>query len=102
MRIHPPELTVREGLVTVRARVEIERDGEGFPDELWFSVPERFEHLCAGGIEPFVVALSPLASLLNEEIVIESTFSERLKYGLDEYWKIINAWLPEKFHTVRL
>jgi hypothetical protein len=102
MRIHPPELTAKDGLVTLRASVSLERDGQNIPDELWFTVPQRFEHLCSRGVEPFVVALSSLASARNEEIQIEGPFSERLSVGLNEYWKIINLWQPERFHPVRL
>ncbi|RUP11135.1 hypothetical protein [Hyphomicrobium sp.] len=102
MRILPPERRIKDGLVTLSAGVRLDGAGPKIPDEIWFKFPEQFEHLCARGIEPFVVALSPLASLLNEEIEIDSAFSERLKLGLDEYWKIINSWLPQKFHQVHL
>lgn len=102
MRIHPPELTVKDGLVTVRARISLERDGQNISDELWFTVPQRFEHLCSRAIEPFVVALSSLASARNEEIQFDGPFSDRLSVGVDEYWKIMNAWFPKKFSPVHL
>lgn len=102
MRIHAPELTAKDGFVTLSAHVSLERDGGNFPDELWFTVPQRYEHLCSRAVEPFVVALSSLASARNEEIHIDGPFSDRLSLGFDEYWKVVHAWLPNEFHPVRL
>ena len=52
MRIHSPELTAKDGFVTLSAHVDIERDRQNIPDKLWFTIPQRFEHLCARGMEP--------------------------------------------------
>ncbi|RUO99199.1 hypothetical protein [Hyphomicrobium sp.] len=102
MRIHSPELATERGFITLRAKVSIDRSAGSFPDELWFTFPQRYEHLCSRAIEPFAVALSLLASTLDEEICVDEPFSERLSVGLQEYWKIFTTWAPQKFKPIRL
>ena len=102
MRIQQPQLETADGLVTIRARVVLNKHRGLFPDDLWFSIPEDFSHLCVSGFEPFVVALSSLASALNEDIEIDGPFSERLSVGLNEYWRILSTWEPKKFNPLRL
>ncbi|MET1047154.1 MAG: hypothetical protein ABWX70_10715 [Hyphomicrobium sp.] len=102
MHIHSPEITASDGNVTLRARVKLDGEQGRFPDELWFTIPQRFEHLFTRGVEPFVVAASMLASTLDEEIRVDGPFSERLSVGLAEYWKIFAAWSPQKFKPIRL
>ena len=102
MRIHSPEMTSKDGLITLSARVSLESGSQEIPDRLWFTIPQRFEHLCAKGFEPFVVAVSALASANNEAVHIEGPFSERLSLGLDEYWRVLTAWSPKDFSHFRL
>ena len=100
MRIFEPEYTVDARCVTLRARVELPRGARGLPDILWFKFPRRAEPLVSPGIEPFVVALSSLASAHNERIDIEAPISERLAIGLEEYWAILSGWAPRRFNPV--
>ncbi len=102
MRVHSPQMTLSDGFVTLRAKVDIGGANDRFPEELWFAVPQRFEHLLTRGFEPFVVAVGLLASTRNEEIRIDGSFSDRLSIGLAEYWKIFAAWAPDKFNPIRL
>ena len=102
MRIQQPQLETADGLVTIRARVVLNKHRGLFPEDLWFSIPEDFSHLCVPSFEPFVVALSSLASALNEDIEIDGPFSERLSVGLNEYWRILSTWEPKKFNPLRL
>lgn len=102
MRIHAPDITSASGSITLSARVSVETAATRLPDTLWFSLPERYEPMIARGTEPFVVALRPSASILNEDITIEGRFSERLSHGLNEYTRVFNAWAPQKFNPIRL
>lgn len=102
MRICSPQLHFEDGSAKLRAKVDIGRNAQRFPEELWFSVPERFAHLFSERSESFVVALSSLASSLNETIVVEGTFSERLSLGLDEYWNVLSTWFPTQFNPLRM
>ncbi len=100
IRINRPEVQVRQGTVTLSARIVV--PGNRFPETLWFAMPERFTALCSAEFEPFVVALSSLASSLDEEITFEGNFCERLAIGLDEYWTIISGWEPSQFRPLKL
>lgn len=102
MRIHAPDITTENGLITLSARISVESSARRFPDTLWFSLPERYEPMIARGSEPFVVAVSQLASILDEDIEIQGRFSERLSHGLDEYVRVFSAWEPQKFNLIRL
>ena len=102
MRIHAPDITTENGSVTLSARISVESSAKQFPETLWFSLPERYEPMIAHGTEPFVVALSQLASILDEGIEIQGRFSERLSHGLGEYARVFNAWAPQKFNLIRL
>jgi len=50
MHIHSPEITASDGNVTLRARVKLDGEQGRFPDELCFTVPQRFEHLLTRGV----------------------------------------------------
>lgn len=102
MRIHAPDITTENGSITLSARISVESSAKRFPETLWFSLPERYEPMIARGTEPFVVAVSQLASILDEDIEIQGRFSERLSHGLDEYARVFSAWAPQKFHLIRL
>lgn len=102
MRIHAPDITTENGSITLSARISVESSAKRFPDTLWFSLPERYEPMIARGTEAFVIAVSQLASLLNEDIEIKGRFSERLSHGLDEYVRVFSAWEPQKFNLIRL
>ena len=88
--------------VTLQARVDFANGTAGFPDSLWFKFPRRFEPILSSGTEPFVVALSSLASALDEPIDLAGQFSEHLSIGFEEYWTIINCWDPQRYHRVAL
>ena len=104
MRIQRRNCTVKDGLrhFECSRQSRARRPGSKFPTVLWFRIPERFEHSVADAIEPFVVALSSLASARNEAMHIEGPFSERLSLGLDEYWKVMTLWEPKEFSHFRL
>ena len=102
MRVHSPELTAKDGLVTLSVRVSLDPGGQQVPERLWFTIPQRFEHLFTQSFEPFVVALSALASARNEAVHVEGPFSDRLSLGLDEYWKLMTLWKPAEFTHFRL
>lgn len=102
MRIHEPAAALDGDSVTLQARIDLARDAARYPDRVWFKFPRRFEPLLTRGVEPFVVALSSLASAHDEPIEVGRPISERLSVGLDEYWAILSGWAPRRFHPLRL
>jgi hypothetical protein len=102
MRISSPELVVDSDTVTLKAEIALAHAAANFPPALWFRFPRRFEPLLSRGAEPFVAAVSSLASALDEPIEVDAAISERLSVGLEEYWAIISCWAPQRFHPVRL
>jgi ribosomal protein S18 acetylase RimI-like enzyme len=72
------------------------------PRRLWFRFPGRFGDLINPSIDPFVVALGPLASMLGEPIEVADPMSERLHAGLDEYWAVFHRWFPDRFARVTI
>jgi len=102
MRIGHPEVVVDAESVTLQARIAFAHRREGFPDRLWFRYPRSLESFLRPAAEPFVVALSSLASALGEPIDVSLPISERLSVGLEEYWTIFNRWDPYRFRPVTL
>lgn len=100
MHVFRPEMEVRNGRATISARVVLRSHYDGIPDTLWFSVPEKFTHLIQPIFEPFVVGLSTLAAISNEDIDLDGALSERLSVGLAEYWKILSTWEPKRFKPI--
>src|SRR5262249_28575582 len=102
MRIGQPEVVVDAESVTLQARITFAHRREDFPDRLWFRYPRALESFLRPTAEPFVVALSSLASALGEPIDVSLPISERLSVGLEEYWTIFNRWDPYRFRPVAL
>lgn len=100
IRIREPKTQIDQGTLTLRARIEV--PSNRFPETLWFAIPEKFASLCSAGFEPFVTALSSLASSLDEEITFDGELCERLAHGLDEYWTVVSGWEPDQFRPLRL
>lgn len=102
MRIDSPQVVVDGEYVSLQANVRFAHRTIAFPERLWFRYPGRFESLLYRGVEPFIVALSSLASFLREPIDVEGPVSGRLHAGLDEYWTIYNRWYPQRFSPLVL
>ena len=68
MKIYPPTLTRQNGMTRYAARVETERVVPTNPETIWFEFPSEYDDWLFPGMDPFVAAMFPLASLLGENI----------------------------------
>lgn len=101
MRIERPELISTGTHVTLQARVTGGRHRD-VPERLWFRYPADCEPLLSAGIEPFVVALSSVASASGEPLEVDVPMWEVLHANLEEYWAVFHCWEPRRFHRVRV
>ena len=100
MIIHNPEIFVRDGKVTVSARIELKHDIPQFPQTLWFSFPEAYEPFVSDRIDGFVVVVLRMAMYFNEPLEVRGAVSPLLAYNLEECQRIFNMWHPKKFKII--
>lgn len=98
--IHPPERTSGSNGIQLSARVEIQTQGVGLPDRLWFRVDKEVEEFLVDHGDPFIMALLPIAMRLQEDVVVEPSVSPRLAYGLEQYQHILHTWWGDYFPIV--
>jgi hypothetical protein len=102
MKIHSPTLTRQDGNSRLAARIETESTVPGNPETLWFEFPSAYDEWIYQGVEPFVTAMYPLASLRGETIDVEAPISPRLQFGLARYREIFNYWVPGYYAPVEI
>jgi hypothetical protein len=102
MILYSPEILKKNGRVCVSARFELETAKFRGPNTLWFSFPEKYSQFSTGRADGFAASLLLLAMLYGEDIEVCSTLSPRLVHGMEEYQRIFNSWLPERFKLVNI
>ena len=97
--IHPPEITIKNGRVSVGAAIELQTE-INLPKVMWFEFPANYQHFVTDRADGFVLASLMLAMLLGEHIEVRGVLSPRLAYGMQEYQRVFNCWFPEKFKLI--
>ena len=102
MTIHTPELSRRDGWVTVASRIEFAAADIELPKKLWFRFPEEFAPYVTDRADGFVSLLVSLAMRIGEPIEVRGKLSPRLLYGLREYQSALLSWKPPGYRRVEI
>ena len=97
--IHPPEITIKNGRVSVGAVIELQTE-TNLPKVMWFEFPANYQDFVTDRADGFAVASLMLAMLLGEHIEVRGVLSPRLAYGMQEYQRVFNCWFPQKFKII--
>jgi hypothetical protein len=100
MIIHTPTIRSEGGQVCVSARFELDTDAIRVPDTLWFRFPDTYRRLTTGRADAFAASLLLLAMVCREDMDVDGVLSPRLVEGMQEYQRLFNFWLPERFRRV--
>lgn len=102
MRIRTPEISHKNGLHVLSARIEMATKTIYFPRTMWYAVSGIDPHFVPGQSDAFLVSLLVAAMKLGEDIRVDGPVSSRLAHGLDQYKRILNTWWPDSFKTVNI
>jgi hypothetical protein len=102
MIIYSPEIIKNNDEICVSARFELETVRFRGPDTLWFSFPKKYSQFSTGRADGFAASLLLLAMLYGEDMEVCGALSPRLVHGMEEYQRIFNSWLPERFKLVKI
>ncbi|MCJ7622937.1 MAG: hypothetical protein MUO76_05510 [Anaerolineaceae bacterium] len=102
MIIHQPIITHHEGSIRVSARIETEKVTHNLPNILWFKFPESYSEYISERTDGFAACLLLVAMNLGEDLYIRGAISPQLLYGMQEYQRIFNLWLPKLFNLIEL
>lgn len=100
MRIGIPEISQKNNMHVLSARVEMDTKSIHFPRTMWYAVAGTDPHFVPGQSDAFVVSLVVAAMRLGEDIRVEGPVSSRLAHGISQYQRILNTWWPESFRLV--
>jgi hypothetical protein len=100
MIIATPEISLRNGQVTVSARIQFANHPLNKPETAWFRLPEKYAPYISGRADAFAAALLPLAQALGEDLTIEGPLSPRLLNGMREYQLALAFWFPKLMRIV--
>lgn len=99
MRISLPQVREDGPAVTLSADVEV----DGRRKTVWYSVEREYAgSLTADRQDAFVLALLPIAMKRREDLHVEGLVSERLFYGLSNYYIRILSTAIRSLHPVRI
>lgn len=100
MIIHQPEVVSRDGQTVVFARIELEKPQEGFPEYVWYRVPDRYADCIPIRSDAFLVSGILPGMSFGEKIEVRGPVSPRLVYHLDEYQYLLGVIFPNYLHIV--
>jgi hypothetical protein len=95
MILHQPEITKKDGKVTVTARIETKQDIPRFPHNLWFSFPEEYALWVNDRSDGFVIGALRVAMYFNEPLEVYGSVSPLLAYNMRECQRIFIHWFPD-------
>ena len=99
MRIGIPEISQKNNLHVLSARIEMATKSLYFPPKMWFAISGTDPHFIPGQSDAFLVSLVAAAMRLGEDIRVEGAVSSRLAHGMSHYQKILNTWWPDSFRA---
>ncbi len=102
MIVHPPERKVADGRAVVSARIELLRTRGNLPERIWFALDEQDAGFVDGSSNGIATVLLPVAMALGEDLEIRGILCPRLALGLEEYQRVMLAWLPGQLRQVSL
>jgi hypothetical protein len=102
MIIHQPIITHHEGAICISARIETEKVIHNIPKTLWFKFPESYFEYISERTDGFAACLLLVAMNLGEDLHIRGEISPQLLYGMQEYQRIFNLWLPKLFNLIEI
>ena len=100
MRIRVPEISEKNNLHVLSARIEMHTKSIHFPPSMWFAISGTDPHFVPGLSDAFLASLVVAAMKLGEDIRVEGSVSSRLAHGISHYQRILNTWWPESFKVI--
>jgi len=100
MIIHQPEINRENGEICVSSRIEMENSTPELPDRLWFRFPESYSKFVSDRSDGFAASMLLLANYFGKPLQVRGVISPRLAYGLQEYQRIFQLWMPKIFPLV--
>jgi hypothetical protein len=99
LHIWPRERTVKDGMMTIGARLE--KEGQKSFD-LWFRVPAEHSEAVTGTCDPFVIAAIFPAMKGANSLVVHGEVSTSLLANLEEFQAVWSSWVPAKYQEVSI
>ncbi len=96
---YPKKQTIGE---TIKLSSKILTSETGFPDELYFSVPKKYESFLSDSEDWLASALLFPAMATKKDLLVDGSVSERFLYGAKEYQKYFKFWRPSDFETINI
>ncbi|MGH7849870.1 MAG: hypothetical protein ACREOP_06195, partial [Thermodesulfobacteriota bacterium] len=103
MIIHHPEISSKDGKLTVLARIEFKTPLPGMPERLWFEFPEEWSDLVTDRADAFLSTMLLVAMRHGENIIeVRGEVSPRLLIGINEYQMAFCMWPIWRFKPIRI
>ncbi|HET7289021.1 MAG TPA: hypothetical protein VFJ67_01180, partial [Thermodesulfobacteriota bacterium] len=102
MIIHHPDISSKDGKLTVSARIEFKTPLPGMPERLWFEFPEDYNDLVTDRADAFLPGMVLVAMQYGEDIEVRGEISPRLLIGINEYQMPFCMWFPRRFKPIRI
>ncbi len=100
MIIHTPQIKVTKERVHLSANLEFKSASMSIPDQLWYAFPRSYEPYLRARADAFVLALTPIAMALGEDLEVRGETSPKLARGIREYQPVLRTWWPKIYQTI--
>ncbi|MFC1878657.1 hypothetical protein ACFLZW_01965 [Chloroflexota bacterium] len=100
MIIHQPEIIIQENHTIAWAKIELDKPRQGFPEYLWFRVPNRFANYLSQQIDAFLLPALQAAMHFGEDLQVRGAVSPQLAYNLEEYQFVQSFHFPKELRQV--
>ncbi|HML94127.1 MAG TPA: hypothetical protein PKC29_01725 [Thermodesulfobacteriota bacterium] len=103
MIIHHPEISSKDGKLTVSAGIEFDPTVPGMPERLWFEFPEDCGDLVTDRADAFLSTMLLVAMRRGEKVIeVRGKVSPRFLIGINEYQTAFCIWPVWRFEPVRI
>lgn len=103
MIIHHPDISSKDGKLTVSARIEFKTPLPGMPEKLWFEFPEEWSDLVTDRADSFLSTMLLVAMRHGENIIeVRGEVSPRFLIGINEYQMAFCMWPIWRFKPIRI
>ena len=103
MIIHHPDISSKDGKLTVSARIEFKTPLPSMPEKLWFEFPEEWSDLVTDRADSFLSTMLLVAMRHGENIIeVRGEVSPRFLIGINEYQMAFCMWPIWRFKPIRI